>query len=215
MPPEHEKTVTRIGVDFDNTIVCYDSLFYRVALERELIAPDVPPLKTRVRDALRQRGQDHVWTKLQGVVYGERLGEAKPFPGVLTFFHTCRRVGIPTCIISHKTPHPVIGPPTDLHAAARGWLNDNGFFETGETGLDCDRAFFEPTKQAKFDRIHASACSHFIDDLPEFLRDPDFPDGVCRILFDPRQIHPECDDYVRAAAWDEISEFIEVSPYRV
>ena len=35
----------RIGVDFDNTIVCYDTLFHRLAVEEGLIPPDIPPRK--------------------------------------------------------------------------------------------------------------------------------------------------------------------------
>jgi len=43
----------RIGIDFDNTIVSYDTLFHRVALERGLIPISVPANKISVREYLR------------------------------------------------------------------------------------------------------------------------------------------------------------------
>jgi hypothetical protein len=35
--------------------------------------------------------------------------------------------------------------------------------------------FLEPTKADKLTRIATLGCTHFIDDLPEFLSDPGFP----------------------------------------
>ena len=56
-----------------------------------------------------------------------------------------------------------------------------------EVGLPEDRVFFAETKQGKLDRIRELDCSHYIDDLPEFLLEPGFPAEVERILFDPWQ----------------------------
>ena len=70
-----------IGVDFDNTIVCYDALFHRVALELGLIPPDLPPSKFAVRGHLQRAGREEAWIELQGRVYGGRMAEAAPFPG--------------------------------------------------------------------------------------------------------------------------------------
>ena len=76
----------RIGIDFDNTIACYDQLFHRMALEKGLIPADLPEGKSQVRDYLRHGGKEDAWTELQGHVYGARMGEAPPFPGVIEFF---------------------------------------------------------------------------------------------------------------------------------
>src|SRR5262245_25183783 len=119
----------RIGVDFDNTIVCYDEVFHRVALERGLIPPAVPVKKQAVRDHLRQIGREDDWTEMQGYVYGERMHDARPFPGALDFFRRMVVESIPVCIISHKTRHPYRGPKYDLHATAVGWLEQQGFFD--------------------------------------------------------------------------------------
>ena len=81
----------RIGVDFDNTIVCYDGLFHRVALEQGLIPASLPANKGGVRDYLRQIGREDDWTAMQGTVYGARMLEASAFPGVLDFFRRAVR----------------------------------------------------------------------------------------------------------------------------
>ena len=67
-----------LGVDFDNTLVCYDSLFYRVALEKEAIPSKCAPTKRAVRDHLRENGLEDLWTELQGYVYGKRILKEYP-----------------------------------------------------------------------------------------------------------------------------------------
>ena len=183
----------RVGVDFDNTIVRYDDLFHRVALERNLIPRDLPADKSAVRDFLRGIGKEDDWTEMQGYVYGERMvTDARPFPGVREFFLRCHDEGIPTCIISHKTHHPYRGERYDLHKAARAWLAHHSF--------DAE-PFFELTKADKLARIGAEKCTHFIDDLPEFLGEPDFPQGVRRILFDPNDRYEVSPPLVKQTSW--------------
>ena len=80
----------RIGIDFDNTIICYDTVFYTIALEKGLITKDISQNKDSVRDHLRASGKEDIWTELQGLVYGARIHEALPFPGVINFFSVCR-----------------------------------------------------------------------------------------------------------------------------
>lgn len=193
-----------IGIDFDNTIVAYDALFHRVALEEGLIPADLPVNKTAVRDHLRATGREERWTEMQGVIYGQRIAEAEPFPGALAFFRTCHQGRIPVRIISHKTRQPYLGPPCDLHAAARAWLHANGFLDPAVTGLDEDAVFLEETKAAKLNRIAECRCTHFIDDLPELLGDPAFPAGLVRCLFDPRSVHPTVGDILRFTGWSSL-----------
>src|SRR5207244_522866 len=74
---------TRIGLDLDNTLVCYDAVFSRLAVERGFIDPGAPVSKLAVRELLRGSGREDAWTELQGAAYGARMCEAEPFPGVL------------------------------------------------------------------------------------------------------------------------------------
>lgn len=180
-----------VGVDFDNTIVCYDTLFHRIAVEQSLVPAELPATKGQVRDYLRRQGQEEAWTELQGYVYGARMQEAAAFDGVLEFFASCRARGIRVHIISHKTRHPFLGPQYDLHQAAHQWLESQGFYDHSRIGLAADQVHLELTKQEKLARIAAVDCSHFIDDLPEFLTEETFPAGVERLLFDPSKHHAE------------------------
>src|SRR5947209_15546726 len=124
-----------LGVDFDNTIVCYDALFHKVARERNLIPPEVPINKSEVRNHLRRVGNEDAWTEMQGYVYGARMSEAAPYPGVLELIRSCRESGTRVSIISHKTRHPFLGEKYDLHAAALNWLELQGFFDPARLGL--------------------------------------------------------------------------------
>src|SRR5262249_17917655 len=160
-----------LGIDFDNTIVCYDQVFHRVAREQNLIPVTVPASKGAVRDYLRRIGREEAWTEMQGLVYGPRLRDAEPFPGVLEFLGATVRAGVGLRIISHKTRHPYMGPRHDLHQAALGWLELNGLFDAARIGLARDDVYLEPTLAAKLERIASAGCTHFIDDLPELLAD--------------------------------------------
>ena len=195
-----------IGIDFDNTIVSYDGVFHKLAVENGLIPEDSPTSKVQVRDYLRQQGQENAWIELQGYVYGARMLEAKPFPGVLEFFCLCKDQGISVCIVSHRTRHPFIGPRYDLHQAARKWVQHYDFYE--QTGVSPERVYFELSKQEKLDRIGQQGCDLFIDDLPEFLAEPDFPTGVQRILFDPNSRNPTEFRFERVTSWEQIGQLI-------
>jgi hypothetical protein len=198
-----------LGIDFDNTIVCCDDLFYKSAVIKKLIPETTPKNKSDVRDYLRRQGREDEWTALQGYVYGSLLKEAPPFPGVVDFFSYCKAQNIPVNIISHKTRAPFLGHPYDLHQAARDWLQENGFFSEGR--LRPDQVYFELTKDEKLRRIQASGCTHFIDDLPEFLGDPRFPAQVERIWFAP-EASPNAENFfVRMASWNQIKQWIAKS----
>jgi hypothetical protein len=174
----------RIGLDLDGTIVVYDDVFHKHAVERFGLPSRVPPEKTAVRDWLRANAAgESGWIELQRIVYGLRILEATPAPGVEAFLSACRDAGIDVSIISHKTRLSVAAPPVDLHAAALEWLDRHGFFAEHGFGLDRDRVFFEPTRSAKLERIAAEECVLFVDDLEEVFAEPAFPPSVERWLY--------------------------------
>jgi hypothetical protein len=199
-----------IGIDFDNTIVCYDGLFHRVCREKDLVPPEVPVSKSEVRNYLRQVGREDDWTEIQGYVYGARMAGADPFPGMHDFFCACRNAGVKVSIISHKTREPYRGQAYDLHRAAREWLELQGFFDGARLGLPRDQVYLELTKQDKLERIGACGCTHFIDDLPEFLQEPAFPSGVQRLLFDPNDHYVSGKAYLRFKTWVEIRAWFRI-----
>ena len=191
----------KIGVDFDNTIARFDPLFRRAALDKHLPVAPEDVSKSQIRDRLRRLDRENDWTELQGYVYGDLIKEALPFDGVLDFFRTCGERKVPVFIISHKTKTPFLGPAYDLHQAARDWLARRGFFDAA--GLTASQVFLELTKPDKLHRIAAQGCTHFIDDLPEFLGEPAFPSSTQGILFDPQGDHASYPR--RAASWKELS----------
>lgn len=190
----------RIGIDFDNTIVCYDEVFHRLALERGLISQHLERTKQAVRDSLRSQGKERDWIELQGEVYGARMKEAEPFSGALEFIRQCNERGISYFIVSHKTEKPVAGQPYNLHMAARSWLASHGIPSTATDGV-----YFEDKRAEKLFRIKQLGCTDFIDDLPEFLTESQFPLGVQRLLFDPANTAPLDTRYQQFQSWRQIS----------
>jgi hypothetical protein len=197
-----------VGIDFDNTIVCYDGLFHQAAVARALIPADTPPAKEAVRDFLRATGREDAWTELQGLVYGHEIQRAKPFGGAAVFLERCRDEQVIVNVISHRTRQPYAGPAIDMHQAAREWLDAQHWFTDAVHGLDRQRVFFEETKGAKLGRIAATQCDVFIDDLPELLSEPDFPAGVARLLFDPHSTRTDGPRFKRVGSWQELTDLL-------
>ena len=69
-----------------------------------------------------------------------------------------------------------------------------------------EHAYFELTKQAKLQRIATLGCTHYIDDLPEILSEPEFPSNVVRLLFDPGNDHGDNTLFARSPSWHSISD---------
>lgn len=200
----------RIGLDFDNTIVCYDELFRRVALEQGVVPGETPASKLAVRDYLRRSGKEDVWTEMQGYVYGARMTEAKAYPGVLDVLKQLNADGHMLCIVSHKTRYPFLGPQYDLHAAARAWIAANLQFSPDQL-INDGSIYFELTKADKLARIAILDCDLFIDDLPEILLAEQFPASTQRLLFDPEGLSdgamPEFISCIQS--WYELPEWLK------
>ncbi len=191
-----------VGVDFDNTIVSYDALLHRLAVERGLASADLPATKRSVKAALSPED----WALLQAAAYGERIAEATAFPGAVEFFRHARERGVECAIVSHKTERPVAGPDTDLRSAALGWMRGAGI--VGELlGEAC--VHFGATPAEKIEHVRRLGCTHFVDDHVDFLTEPEFPDGVVRILFDPGPEHVGVPAGLeRACSWAEVERLV-------
>lgn len=175
-----------VGIDFDNTLANYDSVFVLLAREHGLLPPEFVGGKKAVRQALLSRvGGESAWMRLQGLAYGIRISMAQVAPRSREFIALCRARGVTVYIVSHKTARGHFDSGrTDLRAAARGWLETKGFFGQDGAGLDRDAVFFEETRAAKVDRIARLGCTHFVDDLPEVFAEPGFPATAEPLLLD-------------------------------
>jgi len=195
-----------IGLDFDNTIVSYDALFHRVAMDEGLVSEDIPCSKVAIRDYLRRIGKEDSWTEMQGLVYGRRMSEASVYPGVINSLKWARKIGIKLSIVSHKTKHPFLGPQYNLHEAAREWIQRN-LNDQNQPLIGPENIFFELTKELKVARISKIGCNFFIDDLPEIFENSKFPLQVKKILFDPDNYHKNL-DFIRLQNWSDVPGII-------
>ena len=190
-----------LGFDLDNTIICYDSVFYDLALQQGLIAKQVERTKEAVKTAVQERHSNDAWTALQAQVYGPHITSAQPFPGAIELLAALQK-RYTVHIVSHKTRYPAVGEQVDLHAAARGWLALHGLYSEDSPHT----IFFEETRSAKVARISALSCSVFVDDLVEVFEEPHFPADTTKVLFSAKRA--SLPGVLHAPTWDVIGRII-------
>ena len=196
----------KLGLDFDNTLIVYDALFKKAALEKNLIPNDFPESKNLIRNHLRERNKEKSFTIIQGEVYGSRISEASQANGMFEALKNIQDVEIELFIVSHKTKTPYEGPKYDLHSAALSWLEKNLFFEILGINLPRENVYFELTKENKIKKIETLGCTHFIDDLPEILQmiNP----NIKKVLYDPLDNYSQKTDFIHLKNWSDLNKMI-------
>jgi hypothetical protein len=193
----------RIGLDLDNTLICYDQAFLRVGKEEGILPASFAGNKAAVKRALLvERPDGSLWEGLQGLVYGRRIDAATLFDGVTEFLGRCRNRADIVAIVSHKTERAHYDPKTDLRVAALQWMESRQFFDTSGLGLERGNVYFEGTRDDKVRRIRDLGCDVFVDDLAEVLIHGGMPAACRKILFgsDP-QI-----GFEQYASWHEVCD---------
>jgi hypothetical protein len=177
----------RIGIDFDNTIACYDHAFCDVAALMGLATTEIALSKVDIKAQILERADgDRDWQRLQGQVYGKHMLLAKVFPGFHEFLYLSKLRGHEVFIVSHKSEYGHFDEDrVPLREQALLWLKENSFFDENGLALSKENVFFEATREAKVRRIRDIGCTHFIDDLREVFAEPFFPSEVKKILFRP------------------------------
>jgi len=167
-----------IGLDFDNTIVCYDKAIATLAEERFDLPDDLPRTKLAIRDYLRRLGREADWTRFQGELYGPGMIQAEPFENALDVLRELAALEHRLFVISHRTRFPYLGERYDLHSCAETWIRERipPVFAS---------VTFNESKADKIENIRRTSCSIFVDDLPEILSDPTFPNSTRPVLFAP------------------------------
>ena len=202
----------RIGLDLDNTIVCYDDVFQLIAKDLGLVSETWTGDKAQVRSEIRSRpGGELVWQRLQGQAYGKYMHRATLFPGVGNFLIRTKVRGDKIFIVSHKTEfghHDSEQIP--LSREALYWMRSHRFFDQTGFGLSEEDVFFEPSRKAKVRKIAELDCDLFIDDLREVFAEPSFPDSTKKILFSKKKV--ETDDAntftLISTSWRDISQHL-------
>ena len=101
---DREGHAMRIGIDFDNTIACYDGVFHAAALERGLIpAGSRPRQEQRPRSSERHRPQGR-FHRAAGLRLRRPHGSGVALPGLCRIRRAARKMPATTLfIVSHKT----------------------------------------------------------------------------------------------------------------
>jgi len=174
-----------IGLDFDNTLTNYDNLFYKTAIDLNLVPSTIKVSKVAIRDYLVSINKEEDFTLLQGEVYGLRIADADQPQGMYSALMELKMRGYKLKIVSHKTKYPIKGKKYDLHKAALQWLIKNKFLNKNGLNFKKEDIFFELNKNAKIERIYKENCDIYIDDLPEILNliNP----KIERILYKPKE----------------------------
>jgi len=202
----------KIGIDLDNTIICYDDVFAYVAAQEGY---DCNSLKTKkeLKSWFHNNDMHDAFTEIQGLVYGKYINEAIFFDEVKVCFETWRADNHSLYIVSHKTKYPVIGEKVDLRKSATEYLYKNGILDLEI--VPTSNLFFEDTAASKVARISKLRLDLFIDDLPSILKDEAFPEMTRKILFDPlRKSYESCYDLI-AANWTDIEKFVQKNSERL
>lgn len=199
-----------IGVDFDNTLAIYGESLHQIAVERQLISPNVQKDKNAIRAAVRTLEKGELeWQKLQGAVYGPGIRRAEFADGAPSFFKCCSERGLSVSIISHKTEYATQDEThTNLRIAAMDWMTEHEFFGPDGLGIDPKNVFFESTRRAKLERISKLGCTTFIDDLEETYLEASFPQQVVKILYRPEGPVMDLPEVKTVRSWREIEDHV-------
>jgi hypothetical protein len=185
----------RIGLDFDNTIVCYDQAIAQLAEELFKLPENVPRTKLGLRDYLRSAGREPDWTAFQGALYGPGMQLAEPYEGCLEALSKLS-AQFDLFIVSHRSKSPYAGPNYDLHQSAVTWIHQNLTYQRDSDNRQYPLApvlntSFHEEKYLKIQQICDLNLDIFLDDLPSILLHPSFPVSTKPILFDPNRLHTD------------------------
>jgi len=173
-----------IGLDFDNTIACYDSVFSSEAKIKGLVNKTWKGSKKDLKLLMNDQENGLIlWQEMQGQVYGPSMHKATLFPGVARFLVRCKLQGHSVYIVSHKTKYGHFDKTkTLLREASLNWMENKGFFTKDQFSIDRKNIFFANTQSEKVLKIKNLNLDVFVDDLEEIFAHIDFPD-IKKILF--------------------------------
>ena len=199
----------KLGLDFDNTLIDYDEVFYEIAFDKNLIPKNIGKTKVEVRKFLKDKGEEELFTLLQGEVYGSKINLAKQSTGMFETLKILKEQNIELFIVSHKTLYPYAGPKFDLHQSALKWLKLNNFFDTNQLNFKKENIYFELTIENKIKRIESIGIPHYVDDLTKILEL--IKPTIKRLHYNPKADLSNINDIVTLRSWEEIHKVLKGS----
>ncbi|MDC0253257.1 hypothetical protein OAK75_00065 [Bacteriovoracales bacterium] len=193
----------RIGFDFDNTIVSYESLFYDLAIEKEYFQKEhnVPKIKSVVKELLiNQDGHDLRWRELQSLAYGKEITKAQPFPNAISVISELKKQEHDLFIVSHKTEYSNYQKGVNLRKVARNWIKLN------QVDIKEENVFFCETIEKKIDKVSQLRLDFFFDDLLKVLQHNNWPEHTQGIHFLPKG---ESDHKMHLLSWDHMLPILQ------
>ncbi len=172
-----------IGIDFDNTIACYDKAFYKIGIKYGLLNENFHSFsKEDIKKFLYQQDSTgFLWEKLQGIIYGKEIKHATVFKGFKSFIKQAPPE-FNFFIISHKTIYAHHDDKkTLLREAATHWLERKRLFNEGL--IKRKNIFFASNLEEKILLINNLKIDIFIDDLTTVLLHPLLEAKIRKILF--------------------------------
>jgi len=170
-----------IGVDLDNTIINYDSIFRKKIKiefkhkEKKLVD------KISLKKYLIKNNRANEWKLIQSEIYSKYIFEASLNIEILKLLKYLDKKKIRFYIVSHKTVYPHKGDKINLHKLSSKWIKTN-LFNKKNNFKKKYKFFFETTKRKKLKRIKSLKITHFIDDLDDVLKS--LPSYINPIKFD-------------------------------
>lgn len=162
----------RIGIDLDNTLICYDKVFIASAITFGLVNKNWEGNKEQLRAYIRQLPNgEYQWQLLQGYVYSEAVINAEAFPGVFRFLWRAKLKGCQLFIVSHKTKFAHHDSSKNLRTPALKWLKEKKFFNRSMSSL-VDEVYFLSTLEEKIEKFNKLNLDVLIDDLKEVIEHP-------------------------------------------
>ena len=198
----------RVGIDIDNTIICYDKAFASLAKKTGF---DVPPSasKQEVKAWFHQHGLHEEFTILQGQIYGKFISMAHIFEGVPHFIADAIRQRHQLFLVSHKTKYPIKGDQVDLHEAAINFLSQQNIVcDQKPNAIPFDHVYFEQTLESKVQKIADLNLDFFIDDLLVVLTHEKFPETSRPIWFSSETACNNNPQIQRCKSWVSINDKI-------
>ena len=195
----------KIGLDFDNTLACYNKVFLDEAKKLKYLPIDWTGDKQSIKsEILKFADGDTKWQRLQGIVYGPAMSSAVLFPGVASFLLRAKERGNQIIIVSHKTKYGHQDETrTPLREKALQWMENKDFFDTNGFGILRTNVYFCDSREEKVMRIKDLKIDLFVDDLECVFEEREFP-SARKILF--RSPPSSSFKGVSCASWSEVSE---------